>query len=171
MTKPKILIVEDHEKVANALGKACEAEAMEPIVVYNGKNALATFAEQEDIALIVLDIGLPDICGYDLCRKIRETSKIPIIFMTARLDEVDEVAGLAIGGTGYIKKPVRSRIVAAHVQAVLRQVYDWGTPGDEVKKESKPKLHPDFILDNESKVITFKGQELDLSSAEFTILS
>lgn len=173
MIKPKIMIVEDQEKVADAIGRTCEKESMVPVVVYNGEDAIAAFNEHDDIALVVLDINLPDINGFEVCRALREKSKVPILFMTARKDDIDEVSGLEMGADGYIKKPVKPRTVIAHIRAALRRANDWAEQekSSDEEKEEIHEHHPDFIVNNETKVITYKGQQVDLTSEEFIILS
>ena len=173
MIHPKILIVEDQEKVANTIGRICEKESMVPVVVYNGEDALAAFNEHDDIVLVVLDINLPDINGFEVCRAMREKSKVPILFMTARIDDIDEVSGLEMGADAYIKKPVKPRTVIAHIRAALRRADDWSRQekSSEEEKEEIHEHHPDFIVNNETKVITYKGKPLDLTSEEFMILS
>ncbi len=179
MPKPKILIVEDYQKVADAIGSCCSMESMIPIVVYNGTDALNAFNANEDIAAIVLDINLPDINGFEVCRQIRAKSSVPILFMTARADEVDEVSGMEMGADGYIKKPARPRIVVAHIRAALRRNNEWAeriakeaaevTPPEE--NEPVIKMHPDFTIDEETRTIFYCKQPLDLTNIDYITLS
>ncbi len=171
MNQPKILIVEDNVTTADGLGFACEMDSMTAIVVYNGTDALAAFKEHEDIDVVILDIGLPDINGFELYRMMNEQRKTPVIFMTSRVSEIDEVCGLEMGADDYVKKPVEVRTMIAHIRAVFRRVKvkDVPLPIEETEKVQKP--HSDFIIDNESKIIIYIGQELDLTSEENKILS
>ncbi len=173
MIKPKILIVEDHAATADAIGYSCETESMIPIVVYNGTDALKTFGEHGDIALVILDINLPDSNGFEICRVMREKRKTPIIIMTARVDEYDELTGLEIGADAYVKKPVKPRIMIAHIRAILRRANDWAEqeklPTGENGKVHEP--HPDFTVNEEARAISFFGILLDLTVFEYLILS
>ena len=173
MKKPKILIVEDNVTTADGLGFACESESMTALVTYNGTDALSAFNEHEDIDIVVLDIGLPDINGFELYRKMKEQKSTPVVFMTNRVSEVDEVCGLEMGADGYVKKPVQVRTMIAHIRMVLRRTREYAKQEMDSTKEidNKLKLHPDFKIYNDTKIITFKGQPLDLTKTEFIILS
>ncbi len=173
MTKPKILIVEDQKTIADALGVTCEFESMDPLVTYNGTDALKTFDEHDDIDLVVLDINLPDINGFELCRNMRSKRDIPIVFLTSRVSDIDEICGLEMGADAYLKKPVKPRTVIAHVRAMLRRSKEYSNQNKDSNMlgEGKQKCHPDFIIKDESKTISFKGKTLDLTSSEFVILS
>ena len=173
MDKPKILIVEDNKTLADAIGATCEMEPMKAVVVYNGMDALAAIEKHHDISCIILDIKLPDISGFDVCRRIREKSKVPILFMTSKKALPDEISGLEMGADGYLKKPVSPKAVVAHIRATVRRVNEWSkeeilSDGEHGKKEIS---HPDFIIDNDTKVITYLGQPLDLTPEEYAILS
>ncbi len=173
MTKPKILIVEDQKTIADALGVTCEFEAMKSIVVYNGTDGLKAFNEHDDIDLVVLDINLPDINGFELCRNMRSKREIPIVFLTSRVSDIDEICGLEMGADAYLKKPVKPRTVIAHVRAMLRRSKEYSNQTKDSTKlgEEKQKSYPEFTIDEASKTITYKKQELDLTASEFIILS
>ncbi len=171
MSKIKILIVEDNVTTADGLGFACEMDSMTAIVVYNGTDALAAFKEHEDIDVVILDIGLPDINGFELYRIMNEQRKTPVIFMTSRVSEVDEVCGLEMGADDYVKKPVEVRIMIARIRTVFRRVKGKDVPLPVEETEKVQKSHPDFIIDNESKIIIYKGQPLKLTAEEYKILS
>lgn len=115
----------------------------------------------EPVDLIILDIGLPDINGFELCKEIRKTHLIPIIFLTARADEVDRVVGLEIGGDDYVIKPFSPRELSARVKAVLRRM------------QQRTASAPDgsaFQIDESRKQISFFGKKLELSRYEYAIL-
>ena len=122
----------------------------------------------DDISLVVLDINLPDISGFDVCRQMLKTKDTPIVFMTSRDSELDEVAGLEMGADAYIKKPVRPRTMIAHIRAVLAR-YNKSKEEKGAGEVSSP--HPDFTVNNDTKTITYKGQVLELTAQEFIILS
>lgn len=171
MKKPKILIVEDNVTTADGLALTCELEAMNAIAVYNGTDALAVFNEQEDIDVVILDIGLPDINGFELYRIMNERRKTAVLFLTSRVSEVDEVCGLEMGADDYMKKPVDVRIVISRIKAVLRRVKRNEVPIPMEEPEKVPVLHPDFLIDDETKVITYMGQPLNLTAEEYKILA
>ena len=100
----KVLVVEDEAAIADTITYALSTEGFEPVWTTTGSEGLAVLG-REDIVLIILDIGLPDLDGFELCREIRKSSTIPIIFLTARSDEIDRVVGLEIGGDDYVVKP------------------------------------------------------------------
>jgi len=114
----RILIVEDEPAIADSVTYALSTDGFETAWCATGREALAALA-RGGVALVVLDIGLPDRNGFDLCREIRRTSAVPIIFLTARKDEVDRIVGLEIGADDYIVKPFSPRELASRVSAVL----------------------------------------------------
>lgn len=158
---PTILIVEDEPTIADTLTYALETEGFATRWVSHGREALEIVA-QEPPALILLDVGLPDISGFDVCRDIRKTSSVPIIFITARSEDVDCVVGLEIGGDDYVVKPFSPRVVTARVRARLRAL----TPGDP---EVPPAAH-DFRVDAHAYDVHLSGRPLGLARYEFRIL-
>jgi two-component system, OmpR family, catabolic regulation response regulator CreB len=165
MTK-KILVVEDEISIADNITYALSTEGFESICCTTGKEAL-DILKNEGITIAIIDIGLPDINGFDLVRQIRKDSSVPIIFVTARSDEVDRIVGLEIGADDYITKPFSPRELTARVRAVLRRA------SNEIKTSAKPENVPDscFYLDEKRLIISFHGKPLDLSRYEFRILS
>ncbi len=121
--------------------------------------------DSQKIDLIILDIGLPDKNGFELCKEIRKASNIPIIFLTARDSEIDRVLGLELGGDDYVVKPFSPRELSARVNAVLRR-----TNLNKEIKEICQKNELPFIIDNNKYIIQYWGQPLDLSRYEFKIL-
>lgn len=116
----KILIVEDEPAIADTIHYALETEGFTPVIAPTGQEALELMTA-DGIDLVILDIGLPDINGFELCKQIRQHSTLPIIFLTARDEEVDRVVGLEIGGDDYVVKPFSPRELTARVKAVLRR--------------------------------------------------
>ena len=158
--KLRILIVEDEPAIVDNIQYALETDGFETICCSSGIKALE-FLDREKADLIVLDIGLPDINGLELCRDIRKTSNIPVIFLTARTDEVDRVVGLEIGADDYVTKPFSPRELTARIKAVLRRT---GTAGQ------KPPSKSIFQVDESRRRITYLGKTLELSRYEFNIL-
>lgn len=157
--KQKILIVEDEPAIADNIQYALETEGYETLRLSSGLPVLDLLAETK-IDLMILDIGLPDINGFELCRKIRKTHMLPIIFLTARSDEIDRVVGLEIGGDDYVTKPFSPRELSARVKAVLRRVRLHGISVSSAV----------FEIDEKRRRITFFSEPLVLSRYEYRLL-
>jgi two-component system catabolic regulation response regulator CreB len=158
--KLRILIVEDEPAIVDNIQYALETEGFETICFSSGAKVLE-FLNKEVVDLIVLDIGLPDINGFELCKNIRQKTSTPIIFLTARTDEVDRVVGLEIGADDYVTKPFSPRELTARIKAILRRT---GTARDNSHSNSV------FQVDGSRRRITYLGKPLDLSRYEFNIL-
>ncbi len=159
--KQKVLIVEDEPAIADTIQYALETDGFEIFCLSSGQAVLSRLAtEIPDV--IILDIGLPDINGLELCKEIRKTHSIPIIFLTARSSEIDKVVGLEIGGDDYVTKPFSPRELSARVKALLRRTH---------KSITYP-VSPQrvFHVDESRKQIFFFGNPLELSRYEYTIL-
>jgi len=159
----RILVVEDEPAIADNITYALKTEGFEVAWCSTGEQALRILGE-EHIDLMVLDVGLPDRNGFEVCKEVRRTSAVPIIFLTARADEVDRVVGLEIGGDDYVPKPFSPRELAARVKAVLRRL-PAGDSASRPERASSP-----FTVDKQRMKIWYFGQELDLSRYEFRIL-
>ncbi len=161
--KLRILIVDDEPAITDAIRYVLETDGFETISLAEGLPVLPLIAS-EPIDLIVLDVGLPDINGFDLCREIRKSSDTPILFLTARATEIDRVVGLEIGADDYVVKPFSPRELAARIKAILRRSKSNGPT------ETAP--HAGVFSVNESKrQITYFGKLLDLSNYEYRILT
>ncbi len=159
--KPRILIVEDEPSIADNIQYALETDGFDAICFSEGIKALE-YLDKEGVDLIVLDVGLPDINGFELCKDIRKKTNTPIIFLTARADEVDRIVGLEIGADDYVTKPFSPRELTARIKAVLRRT---GTV-----RENPPENSSVFIVDESRRRITYLGKPLELSRYEFNIL-
>jgi len=158
--KPRILIVEDEPAIADNIQYALETDGFEAICFLEGIKA-GEYLNREDVDLIVLDVGLPDINGFELCKDIRKKCNTPVIFLTSRTEEVDRIVGLEIGADDYVTKPFSPRELTARIKAVLRRT---GT-AKEVPPENSV-----FNVDESRRRITYLGKPLDLSRYEFNIL-
>jgi len=158
---PKVLLIEDEPAIAENVTYALETEAFSVAWCETGQKGLSLIAEADDIDLVVLDIGLPDQNGFDLCRTIRQSSTVPIIFLTARGEEVDRVVGLELGGDDYVVKPFSPRELVARIRAVLRR--------SGAESTAVPGCGP-FVVDEPRKRILYRGELLPLSRYEFRIL-
>jgi len=125
MAAPRIFLVEDEPAIADTLLYALRTEGFAPEWHSTGSKVLAALAKGDAPALVVLDVGLPDVSGFDLCKTIRARhNAMPILFLTARNSEIDRIVGLEIGGDDYVTKPFSPREIAARVKAILRRVDD-----------------------------------------------
>ena len=160
--KPRILVVEDEPSILDNILYSLETEGFEPHGCATGVAARAALRDGT-FALVVLDVGLPDTPGFELCKEIRRASNLPIIFLTARASEVDRVVGLEIGGDDYMVKPFSPRELCARVKAVLRR-----TQAGPAAASAQPP--GPFRVDEDRAQIVFFGQPLGLSGTEFRLL-
>jgi two-component system catabolic regulation response regulator CreB len=158
-----IVVIEDEPAIRDSLEYVLGVEGFRVVVAPTlaaGRAALAT----ELPALVVLDVGLPDGSGFDFCRELRRTSSVPVIFLTARADEIDRVVGLELGADDYVAKPFSPREVAARVKAVLRRT---GVPGPVVTPATG---RSPLVIDEQRRHATLDGQILALSRQELRVL-
>lgn len=163
---PRILLVEDEPAIADTLIYALKSECYVVVHVMTGAEALK-LESQAGHDLAILDIGLPDMTGFELCRQLRDMRRIPVLFLTARSEEIDRVLGLEIGGDDYVTKPFSPREVAARVKAILRRS---GNPSQAMPSVS----HAAGVLlriDDSSKRILLNEVALDLTAHEFRMAS
>ncbi len=158
--KPKILVVDDEPAIVDNIRYVLETEGFETVSLSSGTPVIP-FLDKESVELIILDIGLPDMSGLELCKEIRKTHSIPIIFLTARKEEIDRVVGLEIGGDDYISKPFSPRELSARVKAVLRRTQHPVAPS--FSKQA-------FQVNESKRQISYYGEVLDLSRYEYDIL-
>lgn len=160
----QILIVEDEPSIADNIVYALSTEGYQAHWRASGGEGLAVLATTA-IDLVILDVGLPDMNGFELARQIRQRFEVPIIFVTARSDEVDRVVGLEIGGDDYVVKPFSPRELTARVRAVLRR-----TSGRTTRTGNcESAVHP-LQVDEIRRLITLHGHPLDLSRYEYLLL-
>ncbi len=157
----KILCVEDEAAIADTVIYALQTEGFEVRWVQLGEAALQVLKAEPDIALMILDVGLADVNGFDVCKQIRGFSDVPIIFLTARNEEVDRIVGLEIGADDYVSKPFSPRELAARVKVILKRGR---------REVNNDKSTCDFIINREKAVISFYGQSLQLTRYEYLIL-
>lgn len=170
MTSKCILIVEDEKAIADTVSYALKKEGYSPHHALDGTTALE-FLNAENSSppcLILLDVGLPDINGFDLCRKIRQFSNTPVIFLTARNDEVDRIVGLEIGADDYVLKPFSPRELVARVRAILRRQQNQTTT--HAIQASLPVASAKFNLRLDAGRVEYFGQPLHLTRYEYLLL-
>lgn len=162
----KILVVDDEISIVNIISYSLKKEGYEYITANDGEEALELFKNDKP-DLILLDIMMPKMDGYTLCRKIREVSNVPIIMLTARADEVDKVLGLEMGADDYVTKPFSTRELMARVKANLRR-----TVAIEEEKESKEEIldFGDLVINKNRFELTKNGEPVKLTLREFELL-
>jgi two-component system catabolic regulation response regulator CreB len=154
------LIIEDEPAIADNILFAFGKEGFKPVWKATGKEGLKDLAKG-GFALVVLDVGLPDIDGFELCKEMRKTSRLPVLFLTARADEVDRIVGLELGGDDYMVKPFSPRELSARVKAILRRTAP-------VEAPPAPAQGP-FLVNEEKQAVSYAGKVLPLSKQEFLL--
>jgi len=166
MDKPTILVVEDEPAIADTIQYALESEGFRCQRLEVGAGVVEVL-DRQPVALVVLDIGLPDMSGIEVCRRIRERHDVPVIFLTARSGEVDRVVGLELGADDYVIKPFSPRELAARAKAVLRRARRGGGTSPTAPT---PPPGTAFTLDEERRQISYFGTPLELSRYEYKLL-
>jgi two-component system OmpR family response regulator len=162
----RILIVDDEGHIREVIRVALKKAGMDVIEARDGKEALSRFAADKP-DLIVLDIGMPEFDGLDVCREVRKNSDVPILFLSARDEEIDRILGLEIGGDDYVTKPFSPRELVARVNVILRRL----SPRNGDAKAGPAALSQGGLLINpEQHVASFSGTPLKLTAIEFGIL-
>ena len=158
----KILLIEDEPSICDNISFAAKKEGFAVLIANTGNDGLALLKKHE-FSLIILDVGLPDISGFEVCKEIRKNSNLPIIFLTGMNAEIDRVLGLELGADDYVSKPFSSRELMARVKSILRRCA--ATPmAQETKKDEL------FKIDEDRYQITLHGKLLELSRYEYLIL-
>jgi len=159
-----LLFIEDDDQIRLALRMALEDEGYRVLDAVNGRSGLEVFAANE-VDLVLLDLRLPDISGFEVCREMRSTSIVPIIIITAQTDTHDLVAGLEAGADDYVTKPVVPKELAARIRALLRRMNLRETPST-----SRPTQFGDVELRRDQGIVLKAGVELSLTKTEFRLL-
>lgn len=162
MDRLKILVVDDESRMRKLVKDFLVKSNYDVVEAEDGSQALDIFYEQKDIALIILDVMMPKIDGWQVCREIRQYSKVPVIMLTAKSDERDELQGFQLGVDEYISKPFSPKILVARVEAILRRTNQLG---------SNEKLEAGgIVIDKAAHSVTIDGEPVDLSYKEFELL-
>ena len=159
----KILLVEDDRSIASSVVEGLEAAGFSVTHVATGAGALA--AEEHD--MVLLDLGLPDMDGRDVCRELRTRTKAPIIMLTARSEEFDRVLGLELGADDYVTKPFSFRELVARIRAVARRTVDSGQPEEPTGPQSIGPLK----IDRRTRRVFVDEDEVQLTAKEFDLLA
>ena len=163
MERMKILVVDDEIRMRKLLKDFLVKSGYEVLEAEDGEKAVDTFMMEREIALIILDVMMPKMDGWQVCREIRKCSKVPIIMLTAKSSEEDELRGFELGVDEYISKPFSPKILVARVEAVLRRSNK--TAPEEVVHAGK------IAIDKSAHQVTVEGQEIELSYKEFELLT
>lgn len=163
MDRVKVLVVDDESRMRKLVRDFLVKKDFEVIEAEDGSQALELFFEDKDISLIILDVMMPKMDGWQVCREIREYSKVPIIMLTAKGDERDELQGFELGVDEYISKPFSPKILVARVEALLRRSKIYGA---EDRLESGG-----IIVDKAAHLVIIDGETVELSFKEFELLT
>jgi DNA-binding response OmpR family regulator len=164
MDKLKILVVDDEARMRKLVADFLIKSNYTVLEAGDGQEALDVFYENKDIALIVLDVMMPKLDGWDVCKEIRETSKVPIIMLTARAEERDELKGFSLGVDEYIAKPFSPKILVARIEAILRRSNMTDTEGEVLSCGI-------IKMDKSAHTVLVDGKPVDLSFKEFELLT
>lgn len=164
MEKRKILVVDDESRMRKLVRDFLQRENYEVLEAGDGSEALDLFFSDKEIALIILDVMMPKMDGWQVCREIRSYSKVPIIMLTAKSDEKDELQGFDLGVDEYISKPFSPRILVARVEAILRRTA--GAAGEGQILEAGG-----IRMDKAAHMVQVDGKDVELSYKEFELLS
>ena len=163
MDKIKILVVDDESRMRKLVHDFLTREGYAVVEAADGEEALDIFYSDKEISLIVLDVMMPKINGWEVCREIRKISMLPIIMLTAKGDESDELNGFEIGADEYISKPFSPKILVARVTALLRRANKIGETAD-IREAGG------IVMDKTAHTVAIDGQNIDLSVKEFELL-
>ena len=164
--KPKILIVEDEPGIADTLQYALRTDGFDPVWVATGEDAVAQVRDAAP-ALVILDVGLPDTSGFEVFKRVRAFADVPVIFLTARSDEIDRVVGLELGADDYVAKPFSPRELVARVRSILRRS---AKPIAAPAAPEVASVPPPVAVDDGRRQIRYYGRLLELSRYEFGLL-
>ncbi len=170
-TKQKILIVDDDVNIAGLISLYLTKECFDTLMVHDGEEAILKFASYEP-NLILLDLMLPGIDGYEVCREIRKTSAVPIIMLSAKGEIFDKVLGLELGADDYIIKPFDSKELVARVKAVLRRFHPAVTPAAEPivsEQTGDYAAYPDLVINQSNYSVLYYGSTIEMPPKELEL--
>ena len=166
MAVAKMLIADDNKQITSILSNYARKEGFEPVVALDGEEALRLFDEHEpDIAMVLLDVMMPKVDGFEVCRRLRGKSLVPVIMVTARGEDFEKIMGLDIGADDYIIKPFSAGEVMARVRAILRRMQ----PREE-KTAHNIYRYSNLMIDLDKYAVTVNGSEVPLTKKEVELL-
>ena len=164
MEKLKILVVDDESRMRKLVRDFLVKQNFEVLEAGDGEAALDLFYQEKNIALMILDVMMPKMNGWEVCKEVRENSRVTIIMLTAKGDESDELLGFELGVDEYISKPFSPKILVARVEAILRRSNKLAAEGQAVETGG-------ILIDKAAHLVTVDGQRMELSYKEFELLS
>ena len=163
MKNCKILVIDDESRMRKLVRDFLTKNGYEVLEASNGEEAMEVFYEEKNIDLLILDVMMPKMDGWEVCREIRKTSKVPIIMLTAKADERDELLGFELGVDEYITKPFSPKILVARVEAILRRI--------NVNNDDGVIEVGDIVMDKNAHEVSVGGKQIELSYKEFELLA
>ena len=161
----RVLVVDDEKLIVKGIRFSLEQDGMEVTCAYDGEEAL-TFAREQQFDIILLDIMLPKLSGFEVCQQIREFSNVPIIMLTAKGDDMDKILGLEYGADDYITKPFNILEVKARIKAIIRR-----TAKQEKKVDTTGRIQAgDMTIERDNRRVYIEGREINLTAKEFDVL-
>ncbi len=161
----RILIADDNKQITTILSGYAKKEGLEPVIALDGKEALDKFLEYEsEIVMVLLDVMMPELDGFEVCRRLRGESMVPIIMITARGEDYDKIMGLDIGADDYVIKPFSAPEVMARVRAVLRRI------GDSSSASGQSLTYANLFINLDKYAVQIDGQDVQLTKKEIELL-
>ena len=161
----RVLVVDDEKLIVKGIRFSLEQDGMEVTCAYDGEEAL-TFAREQQFDIILLDIMLPKLSGFEVCQQIREFSNVPIIMLTAKGDDMDKILGLEYGADDYITKPFNILEVKARIKAIIRRTAKQATKADTAGRIQAG----DMTIERDNRRVYIEGREINLTAKEFDVL-
>ena len=163
----KILIADDNKQITLILSSYAKKEGLEPIVALDGKEALEKFAQHSgELAMVLLDVMMPEVDGFEVCRRLRQQSMVPIIMITARGEDYDKIMGLDIGADDYVIKPFSAPEVMARVRAVLRRI----GPQESEESTGQTLNYANLFINLDKYSVQIDGEDVQLTKKEIELL-
>lgn len=161
----KVLVVDDEKLIVKGIRFSLEQDGMEVDCAYDGEEALEKVRTKE-YDIVLLDVMLPKLTGFEVCQQIREFSSVPVVMLTAKGDDIDKILGLEYGADDYITKPFNILEVKARIKAIMRRT----TPKDNKQNRAQVLQAGNLVLDCESRRVSVDGKEINLTAKEFDVL-
>ncbi|HIR53001.1 MAG TPA: response regulator transcription factor [Candidatus Onthovicinus excrementipullorum] len=164
MSMQKVLIADDEPRIRHLVCDFLKKSGYDTVEAEDGAQALEQFEKNPDTALIILDVMMPEVNGWDVCKKIREQSDVPILMLTARSQEFDELMGFEAGADDYVVKPFSPSVLVKRVEALLRR-------GGAITETAQDSVHMDGLaVNDDAHVVTLNGEHVELTLKEYDIL-
>ena len=161
----RVLVVDDEKLIVKGIRFSLEQDGMEVTCAYDGEEALM-YAKQQEFDIILLDVMLPKLTGFEVCQQIREFSSVPIIMLTAKGDDMDKILGLEYGADDYITKPFNILEVKARIKAIIRRT----AKGSKEEKKDATIVSGEMTIDRDNRRVSIAGKEINLTAKEFDVL-